>query len=191
MRANRESVLRTSRTGDIAVVSRMLALWLPMDPHTLWYVLATALIVVGIIGTVLPVLPGVPIVFGGMLLAAWADHFAHVGTFTLVVLGVLAALALILDFVAGMLGAKRVGASRYAVVGAMLGTLVGIFFSLPGLLLGPFIGALLGELVAGGNLRKATDVGVGAWLGFIVGAIAKLGICFAMLGIFGFAFLVN
>ena len=162
-----------------------------MDLHTLWYVIAAVLIVVGIVGTVLPVLPGVPIVFGGMLLAAWADHFAHVGTFTLVVLGVLTALALIVDFVAGMLGAKRVGASRYAVIGAMLGTLIGVFLGLPGLLLGPFVGALLGELVAGGTLRKATGVGVGAWLGFVVGAVAKLGICFAMLGTFGFAFLVG
>ena len=162
-----------------------------MDPHNLWYALAAVLIVIGIIGTVLPILPGVPIVFGGMLLAAWADHFAHVGTFTLIVLGVMAALALLIDLIAGMLGAKRVGASRYAVIGATLGTLVGIFFGLPGLLLGPFVGALLGELAAGGTLRTATGVGVGAWLGFLVGAIAKLGICFAMLGVFALAFIVG
>jgi uncharacterized protein YqgC (DUF456 family) len=162
-----------------------------MDLHSLWYVLATVLIVVGLVGTVLPVLPGVPIVFGGMLLAAWADHFTHVGSLTLIGLGVLTALALIVDLVAGMLGAKRVGASRYAVAGAMLGTLVGVFFSLPGLLLGPFVGALLGELVAGGTLRKATGVGVGAWLGFVLGAVAKLAICFAMLGLFAFAFFVD
>ena len=162
-----------------------------MDPHNLWYALAAVLIVIGIIGTVLPILPGVPIVFGGMLLAAWADHFAHVGTFTLIVLGVMAALALLIDLIAGMLGAKRVGASRYAVIGATLGTLVGIFFGLPGLLLGPFVGALLGELAAGATLRAATGVGVGAWLGFLVGAIAKLGICFAMLGVFALAFIVG
>jgi uncharacterized protein YqgC (DUF456 family) len=162
-----------------------------MDPHSLWYVLAALLIVVGIVGTVLPVLPGVPIVFGGMLLAAWADRFAHVGTWTLIVLGVLTVLALVVDFVAGMLGAKRVGASRYAVIGATLGTLVGIFLGLPGLLLGPFVGALLGELVAGGTLRRAAGVGVGAWLGFLVGSVAKLGLCFAMLGIFALAFLVG
>jgi uncharacterized protein YqgC (DUF456 family) len=162
-----------------------------MDLHSLWYVLAAILIIVGIVGTVLPVLPGVPIVFGGMLLAAWADHFAHVGTATLIVLGVLTALALAVDLVAGMLGAKRVGASRYAVIGATLGTLVGVFLGLAGLLLGPFVGALAGELIAGGSLRKATGVGVGAWLGFLLGAVAKLGLCFAMLGIFAFAFLVG
>jgi uncharacterized protein YqgC (DUF456 family) len=162
-----------------------------MDLQIIWYALAAVLIVVGFVGTILPILPGVPIVFGGMLLAAWADGFAHVGTRTLFILGVLTVLALIVDFVAGMLGAKRVGASRYAVIGAVLGTLVGIFFGLPGIVLGPFFGALIGELVAGGTLHKATGVGVGAWLGFLVGAALKLAVCFAMLGIFAFAFMVG
>jgi len=162
-----------------------------MDLHSLWYLVAAILVIVGLIGTVLPALPGVPLVFCGLLLAAWTDGFAHAGVFTLFVLGALTVLALAIDFVAGMLGAKKVGASRYAVIGAALGTLLGLFFGLPGLLLGPFVGALLGELVAGGTLRKATGVGVGAWLGFLVGAVAKLGVCFAMLGIFAFAFLAG
>lgn len=162
-----------------------------MDPHVLWFVLAGMLIVIGIAGTVLPALPGVPLVFCGMLLAAWADGFTHVGTFTLVLLGVLTVLSIIIDFVAGLLGAKRVGASRYALVGAALGTIAGLFFGLFGLLLGPFAGALLGELVAGGSLRRATGVGVGTWLGFLFGAVAKIGLCFAMLGIFAFAFVVG
>ena len=162
-----------------------------MDLQLVWYALAAMLIVVGLVGTILPILPGVPIVFGGMLLAAWADGFAHVGTRTLVVLGLLTVLTLIVDFVAGILGAKKVGASRYAAIGAVLGTVIGIFFGLPGILLGPFFGALIGELVAGGTLRKATGVGVGAWLGFLVGAVLKLAICFAMLGIFAFAFMIG
>ncbi len=162
-----------------------------VDLQILWYVLAALLIVIGIVGTVLPILPGVPIVFAGMLLAAWADHFAHVGKITLIVLGMLTVLALAIDFVAGMLGAKRVGASRYALLGALIGSIIGLFFGIPGLLLGPFVGALLGELVAGGNLRRATGVGVGAWLGFVVGAAAKIGVCFAMLGVFAFAFLAG
>jgi uncharacterized protein YqgC (DUF456 family) len=159
-----------------------------MDLHQLWYVLAAILVIVGLIGTVLPALPGVPLLFCGLLLAAWTDGFAHVGVFTLFVLGVLTVIALGIDFIAGVLGAKKVGASRYAVIGAALGTLLGLFFGLPGLLLGPFAGALLGELVAGGTLRKAAGVGVGAWLGFLLGAVAKLAICFAMLGIFALAF---
>lgn len=162
-----------------------------MDLQLVWYALAALLIVVGLVGTILPILPGVPLVFGGMLLAAWADGFAHVGTRTLVVLGLLTVFTIIVDFVAGILGAKKVGASRYAVIGAVLGTVIGIFFGLPGLLLGPLFGALVGELVAGGTLRKATSVGVGAWLGFLVGAVLKLAICFAMLGIFAFAFMIG
>jgi uncharacterized protein YqgC (DUF456 family) len=162
-----------------------------MDMQIVWFVVAALLIAIGFVGTILPAIPGVPLVFCGMLLAAWADQFAHVGTFTLFVLGTLTVLALAVDFVAGMLGAKRVGASRYAVIGAALGTLVGLFLGFVGLLLGPFVGALVGELIAGGTLRKATGVGIGAWLGFVLGAVVKLGVCFAMLGIFAFAFLVG
>lgn len=164
---------------------------MPLNPEILWYVLATLMIAAGFVGAILPALPGVPLVFCGMLLAAWADGFAHVGTFTLIVLGVLAVLSIVVDFIAGVLGAKRVGASRRAIIGAAVGTLVGIFFGIPGLLLGPFVGAVLGELSAGGGLHKATGVGVGAWIGFLVGTVFKLGICFAMLGIFAFAFVVG
>jgi uncharacterized protein YqgC (DUF456 family) len=162
-----------------------------MTAHTLWYILAAILIAVGFVGTILPALPGVPLVFAGMFVAAWADGFQHVGVWTLIALGVMTLLAVAVDFLAGLAGAKRVGASRLALIGAAVGTLVGIFFGLPGLLLGPFLGALLGELFAGGTLRRATDVGVGAWIGFLVGTVLKLGVCFAMLGIFVLAFVVG
>jgi len=162
-----------------------------MDPHNLWYVLAAILILVGIIGTVLPALPGVPLVFAGMLLAAWADGFQHVGLWTLIGLGVLTIIAVAVDFLAGLAGAKRVGASRLALIGAAIGTIVGIFFGIPGLLLGPFLGALIGELVAGGTLQRAAGVGAGAWIGFLVGTVLKLGVCFAMLGLFALAFIVR
>lgn len=161
-----------------------------LDPHSLWYLLAAVMVVVGLVGTVLPALPGVPLVFGGLLLAAWAGDFQRVGVWTLAALCFLTVLALIVDFVAGLLGAQRVGASRYALIGAALGTVIGLFFGLPGLLLGPFAGALVGELAAGGSLRKAAGVGVGAWIGFVVGAVVKLGVCFAMLGIFAAAYWV-
>lgn len=162
-----------------------------MTIHTLWYVLAAVLIVGGFIGTVLPALPGVPLVFAGMLIAAWADGFQHVGLWTLIGLGVLTVIAVAVDFLAGLAGAKRVGASRLALFGAAIGTIVGIFFGVAGLLLGPFVGALLGELFAGGTLRRATNVGVGAWIGFLIGTVLKLGVCFAMLGIFALAFIAG
>jgi uncharacterized protein len=162
-----------------------------MTLHTLWYVLAALLIIGGFIGTILPALPGVPLVFAGMLVAAWADGFQHVGMWTLIGLGVLTVIAVAVDFLAGLAGAKRVGASRLALIGATVGTIVGIFFGIPGLLLGPFLGALAGELFAGGTLQRATNVGVGAWIGFLVGTVLKLGICFAMLGVFALAFIAN
>jgi len=162
-----------------------------MELHSLWFALAAILIVVGFIGTVVPALPGVPLVFAGMLLAAWADGFQHVGLWTLIGLGVLTAIAVVVDFLAGLAGAKRVGASKMALIGAAIGTIVGIFFGIVGLLLGPFLGALIGELVAGSTLQRATNVGVGAWIGFLLGTVLKLGVCFAMVGIFALAFIAG
>ncbi|MBN8885499.1 MAG: DUF456 family protein [Rudaea sp.] len=157
--------------------------------QVLYFVLSAVLILAGLAGTIVPALPGVPLVFAGMLLAAWADHFEHVGTVTLIVLGVLCLLAIAIDFVAGLLGAKRVGASAWAIWGAMIGTVVGLFFNLPGLVFGPFLGAVVGELLVGSHLGRATHVGIGTWLGLLFGTLAKIALCFAMLGIFALSFL--
>ena len=159
--------------------------------QTLYFMLSGALILAGIAGTLIPVLPGVPLVFAGMLLAAWADHFQHIGAFTLTILGVLCVFALLIDFAAGLLGARRVGASARAIWGASFGTLIGLFFGLPGLLLGPFLGAALGELSAGRELAHATRVGVGTWLGLLFGTLAKVALCFTMLGIFALRLLLG
>jgi uncharacterized protein len=151
---------------------------------TLLWVLAVGLMLVGLAGTLLPMLPGVPLLFAGMLLAAWIDGFARVGVATLVVLGLLTLLSFVVEYVAAAMGARRAGASRHAIAGAAIGTFAGLFFGLPGLLLGPFVGAVIGELVARGGASRAVGVGVGAWIGFAVGSIAKLAIAFTMLGVF-------
>ena len=158
-----------------------------MDIQTLYYVLAGILILVGVAGTVLPALPGLPLVFGGMLLAAWAGGFEQVGVAMLVLLGLLTVLSLGIDFLATAMGAKRVGASKLALLGAVIGTFVGLFFGPIGLLTGPFVGALAGELVHGREVRQATRVGFGTWLGILVGTVLKIGLAFAMLGLFAFA----
>ena len=155
------------------------------------FVVAAILIAAGIAGAVVPALPGVPLVFAGMLLAAWADHFAHVGPITLVVLGLLGAIAMAVDFLAGLAGARRVGASRQALWGATLGTLLGLFFGLPGIVFGPFAGAVAGELAAGSRAGRAAHVGIGTWLGLLFGTLAKLALCFTMLGVFLFAFVIG
>lgn len=161
-----------------------------MDPIViaLLWLAAVALIAIGIAGAVLPALPGVPMVFIGLWLGAWIDGYSRVGSGTLIVLGILTALALLIDFVASALGAKRVGASAKAVTGAVLGSIVGLFFGLPGIILGPFVGAVLGELAAQRNLDQATRVGIATWLGLLFGTIAKLVVSLVMVGIFVFAY---
>lgn len=163
-----------------------------MDANTLWYVLAAVLVLVGMLGIVLPALPGVPLVFGGLLLAAWAGGFEQVGAVPLVVLGVLTVLSLGVDFLATAMGAKRVGASRLALVGAVIGTFAGLAAGFVGVFVGPFVGALVGELIHlrkldGAGLGQATRVGAGTWMGILVGVVLKLGVVFAMLGVFAVA----
>lgn len=158
-----------------------------MDTHTAYYLIAGALILVGLLGTVLPVLPGLPVMFAGMLLAAWADGFQRIGVWTLVVLGLLLAISIVVDVLASILGAKRVGASNKALFGAGLGGFVGIFFGIPGLLAGPFVGAAIGEMAHGREWRDASKVGFGTWVGLALGAALKLALAFSMLAIFGLA----
>jgi uncharacterized protein YqgC (DUF456 family) len=158
-----------------------------MDMSMWWNVLAGALIVVGLLGTVLPVLPGLPVMYAGMLLAAWNDDFAHVGGGTIALLTVLLLAAIAVDVLSGILGAKRAGASRKAMLGAGLGAVAGMFFGLPGLLLGPYLGAVGGEMAHGTEWRAASKIGVGTWLGLAVGVVLKLMIAAAMLTTFAVA----
>lgn len=153
----------------------------------LWMLLAVVLVLVGIAGTLLPALPGLPLVFAGLLLAAWADGFVHVSGTTMIVLAVITLLAMAADFMASIFGPKLTGASRWAVVGAGVGAIVGLFFSLPGLIIGPFIGAVAAEYIYRENLGQATKAGLGAWLGLIVGAVAKIAALASLLGIFALA----
>lgn len=142
------------------------------------------LIVGGLAGLVLPILPGPLLLFAGFVVGAWAEDFAHIGVYTLTLLGVLAVLAYVVDFVAGSLGASRYGASGRAAIGAAIGAVVGLFFGLVGVLIGPFIGAVLGEISAQKDLQAAGRAGFGATVGMVVGAAAKLALGFAMIGVF-------
>lgn len=160
-----------------------------MPDPALW-LLALLLVLAGLAGAVLPALPGAPLVFGGLLLAAWIDGFAKVGWFPLVVIGLLAALTFVVDLGATALGAKRVGASPLALAGAAVGTVAGLFFGLVGVLVGPFAGAALGEYAARRDLRQAGKVGLGTWLGIVLGSAAKIALLLAMIGVFAVAWLV-
>jgi uncharacterized protein YqgC (DUF456 family) len=166
-----------------------------MQAQSLYYFLAVVMVVLGLLGTVLPAIPGLPLIFGGMLLAAWAGDFQQIGIATIAVLGVLTLLSLAIDFWATAAGAKRVGASGKAVAGAVLGTVVGLFFGPVGLFAGPFAGALAGELLhrrrlGRGDLGHAAKVGFGTWLGIVLGVVLKLTLAFAMIGLFVLAWIV-
>jgi uncharacterized protein YqgC (DUF456 family) len=151
----------------------------------LWFALAAFLVLLGIVGLLLPALPGTPLLFAGLVLAAWAEDFAYVGWGWLALIGAIGFLGYFIDFAAGAFGAKRFGASRAGIVGAALGALLGLFFGLPGVLLGPFLGAVAGELlVARRQPDAAGRAGVGAVVGLALGAAAKLALAFTMLGIF-------
>jgi len=157
---------------------------LAADLSILWWLLAGLLILIGIAGTVLPALPGVVLVFFGLLLGAWIDGFARVSGVTMGILAVITVLSYLIDFAATILGAKKYGASTRAIGGAAIGTLAGIFFGIPGLIVGPFAGAVIGEYSARPNLYSAGRAGFGAWIGLLFGAAAKLALAFLMFGIF-------
>ena len=158
---------------------------------TLLWMLCAALILVGLAGTVLPVLPGTILVWAGIALGAWIDDFTRVGEVTMVAISVLAVLAWVLDYVAGLMGAQKAGASKQALVGAAAGTVLGLFMGLIGVLFMPLVGAAVGEYLAKQDQARAMKVGISTWIGIMVGLIAKVVLAFMMVGIFVAALLIE
>ena len=151
---------------------------------------ALVLIGAGVAGTVLPALPGAPLVFGGLLLAAWIDDFQKVGYVTVGALAVLTLITVAVDVLASVAGAKRVGASRAGLIGSALGTVLGLFFGFGGLIAGPFAGALIGELMARRGLYSAGRVAVATWIALLFAIVVKLAVVFGMIGLFVLAYLL-
>lgn len=148
------------------------------------WLIVVAMVGAGFVGLVFPVLPGPLLVFCGLWLGAWMGNYQQVGVWTLALLLVLTLLSFVADWVGAVLGAKKVGASRAAIIGATLGTLVGFVFGPLGVVLGPFAGATAGELMSSEDWRRAGEVGFATTLGIVVAIVAKLGLCFLMVGIF-------
>jgi uncharacterized protein YqgC (DUF456 family) len=157
----------------------------------LLWILVVVLIATGVVGTILPALPGALLVFAGILLGAWIDHFDRVSITIVVICGVLTLLAWATDYAAAMLGAKRAGASRLAVIGAAIGTVAGVFTGLVGLIFMPLVGAAIGELIAVRNATRAAKVGISTWIGLLLGTLAKVVLTFMMVGIFVAALLIR
>ena len=157
---------------------------------TFWWVLSAALIAIGLAGIVLPALPGTMLVLAGIVLGAWIDNFTRVSWFAIALVTVLAVLAWVMDYVAALLGAKRAGASRKAIIGAALGTVAGVFMGLVGVLFMPLVGAAIGEFAARKDHSRAVRVGVATWLGLLAGMLAKVVLAFTMVGIYVVSLLV-
>jgi uncharacterized protein len=155
-----------------------------MEANALLWILAVALMLVGAVGAVLPALPGVVLVLAGAILGAWIDGFTKVSVWIVVVIGVLAVIAWVSDYVATVMGAKRAGASKLALIGAALGTVLGIFAGVVGVLFLPLVGAALGQYISEKNSKNAAKVGIATWLGLLVGTIVKLTLVCVMLGLF-------
>ena len=150
-----------------------------------WWLVAVILMALGLIGTAVPVFPGTTIIFGAAVLHRVALGAARsCGLSALIVLAVLMLVSYALDAAAGYIGAKRFGATRWGLLGGIIGGLVGLFFGLPGLFLGPVIGAVGGELIGGKRLVKAGRAGWGTILGTLAGMMAKIVLGLAMVAIF-------
>lgn len=162
-----------------------------MDGAVSGWVVVVLLIAAGVAGSVLPALPGTALVLAGIVLGAWLDDFTRVRGWVIAIVTVLAVLSWLTDYLATVLGAKKAGASRLAIVGAALGTIAGIFMGLVGVFFMPFVGAVIGEYIAQKNTRQAAKVGLATWVGLIVGTLVKLVLVFMMIGIFVAALLIG
>lgn len=154
------------------------------------YVLGVVALAVGVAGVVLPALPGAPLLVVGVALVAWAGDFARVGWPTIAVAAVLAVFIMAVDWIAGVLGAKVFGASKWAVLGAGVGVLAGIFFGLPGIILGPAAGAVAFEYWKNPEFGRAAKAGLGVFVGFLAGSVVKVALAFTIIGVLVIALVV-
>jgi len=155
-----------------------------MENILAYWIAAAVLVGLGLVGLILPGLPGALLIFAGLVVAAWGENFAYVGLWTIVALALIALLTYGVDFWAAMFGAKKFGASKRAIIGAFLGAVAGLFLGLPGVIFSPFIGAVIGELSAQRKLPQAMRAGFGATIGLVLGTALKIALALAMIGIF-------
>ena len=150
-----------------------------------WWSLTLVLMAVGLVGTVLPVLPGTAVIFAAAVIhRIMMGPEKSIGWFSICLLLVLTLASFAIDSAGGLFGARRFGATRWGLLGASAGTIVGLFLGLPGLLLGPVLGALAGEIIGGKQLVPAGRAGWGALLGYVAALLGKLLIALAMVSWF-------
>jgi uncharacterized protein YqgC (DUF456 family) len=156
-----------------------------MDTQTIiLFIFAVICVLGGLAGLVLPLLPGPLLIYIGLFLGAWAEDFVYIEWVTLLILGLLMIVSHAIDFIASAFGAKKQGAGKKALIGAIIGAFAGLFFGFIGIIFGPFVGAVIGQLLDKDDLQSAGRVGVGTWIGFVFGLAAKIAIGLSMIGIF-------
>lgn len=148
--------------------------------------LAVALLImaVGCLGSILPAVPSTPLVLGAAVVHKLYFQADSAGWIVMTLLVLITGLALLMDYLATVLGAKQFGATKKGMTGAIVGGIVGLFFNLPGILLGPFIGAVMFEMIGGREWKPACRAGIGATLGLLAGAVGKLVCCLSMMTLF-------
>lgn len=154
-------------------------------PMLIWVALLLFFLA-GLAGSIIPSVPGPPLIFAGSLIYAMATRFERVGWFTLLILGIIAALAQIVDYLAAVYGVRKLGGSKWGMWGSVLGGLIGLLIgNIPGMIVGLFAGAFLMELWKGNkDLLSCTRVGWGSLLGFLGGTLIKVIFSLIMIGIF-------
>jgi uncharacterized protein YqgC (DUF456 family) len=154
-----------------------------LSSFLLW-IISLCLVATGLFGILFPALPGAPLIFLGLVLASWIDNFERVGSFLIIILGVLTFITFVIDIFSSILGAKKFGASKAALWGAAIGGILGIFGGILGIFLGPLIGAAIGEFLTYKNLYRAGQIGLVTGIATVVGAILKIGIGISMIVLF-------
>ncbi len=143
------------------------------------------IILSGLVGIVLPIIPSTPLIWIGVFIYATCDKFETIGWSLLLIFAILTIVSLVLDYLGGVIGAKKYGATRWGLIGSVIGGIGGFFMGgIIGLIFGPFFGAVLFELIFGKDFRSSLKSGMGTLVGFLGGAIAKLVIGVIIIGIF-------
>ena len=153
--------------------------------ETILFIIALVIMFIGFVGTFLPAIPGTGLIFITALLYAIITGFSEITVNTIIILGVLAAISMAMQYTASLITTKKVGASKYGLIGALLGGIIGfIILNVIGLLLGQFIGAILGELFRKTEVKKSLKVGFATFAGYILGVVVESTIAVIMILVF-------
>jgi len=153
--------------------------------QTIALIFTLILMLVGLIGTLAPMVPGIPLIYGGFILYGLVSGWKAYGADAMIFWGIVTAFMVFLDYYAGALGAKKYGASMAGIWGSIIGGILGvIFLGFVGIILGPLLGAVIGELLFGKSQRDAWKSGWGTLIGFLAGSLFKLIVGFIMMGTF-------